>query len=101
MQGAGSDQVSQETRESPEYPPEVLHGWVGAAHQQCGFSDSSSANIVEMMAGIEARLNECLVAAASLPPGFVEEWEKSREKERRQVSALNLHDLDFDFDSKS
>ena len=80
------DGTHHETGEAQDYTPEELKEWVTKAFQQCGFIKNDSADPLTMMAAIEARLNECLLTAASLPTSFVEEWERSREKERRQVS---------------
>lgn len=69
-----------------------LQDWLSSALQQCGCSVDASQGVVPMMRMIEAKLDECLSEAALIPTTFVDEWEKSREKERRQVLTCN-HNL--------
>lgn len=64
-----------------------LHASILAAAQQCGCNDNASQSIVPIMANIEAKLDECLSASSHVPAAFIDEWEKAREKERRQVCA--------------
>lgn len=82
--GAGSLEGEAETTQAK------LNEWVSAAFQQCGFANDGSQGIVTMMTMIEGKLDACLAIGKTMPVGFVEDWEKAQEKERRQVQSVFL-----------
>jgi hypothetical protein len=68
-----------------EYSSTELRQWVTHAFKLAGFPEDAELGLVQMAAMIEGRLDEFLARTAELPQGAVEEREKAREKERRQV----------------
>ena len=67
---------------------EELAAGVSEAYECCGFSKDPSLGMVQMMTAVETRLNDCLAAAATVPPELLEAGEKVREKGRRQVHCV-------------
>lgn len=67
-----------------------MHKWVAAVYSACGRHEDSSLGVVDMMTVVEHTLASCLRKASALAPGAVEEWEKAREKDRRQVRGMKF-----------
>lgn len=67
-----------------------LNAKVTECYRICGRQEDSSVNAVAMMAFVEQALVDCLKKSSSIAPNLVEDWEKAREKERRQVLILFL-----------
>ena len=62
---------------------EELTSKVSEVYVRCGFEADSSISTLQMLANIEARLEEFLATVATMPAEFVEAQEKQQEKERR------------------
>ena len=71
--------------EEADLSAEELAAGVSEAYERCGFTRDPSLGMVQMMTAVETRLNDCLAAAAAVPPELLEAGEKAREKGRRQV----------------
>lgn len=67
-----------------------LNTWVTTAYMMCGRQEDNSMSLVAMMAAIEQTLAECLKKTTPLAAAVVEDWERAREKERRQVYSKAL-----------
>ncbi|KAJ7290867.1 hypothetical protein O6H91_Y294600 [Diphasiastrum complanatum] len=52
-------------------------------HARCGLELDSSLGTLQMLTNIEAKLEENIATLAEIPQEFIEQTEKSREKERR------------------
>ncbi len=52
---------------------------------RCGFDADASVSTIQMLTNIEVRLEECLATVDQLPRESVNDMEKAREKERRQL----------------
>merc|ERR1711907_576475 len=70
--------------ESTDEVLEKLRGWVADVYQNCGFEADAALSTLNMLANIESKMEEYLTIVDKMPPAFVEEAEKAREKERRQ-----------------
>lgn len=53
-------------------------------YRQAGFENDAKLSTLDMLRSIEAKLNELITEADALPPEYVEQAEKEREKKRRQ-----------------
>ena len=59
-------------------------------HVRCGSEGDSGLTSVQMLASLEARLEELLAASALLTPEAVLAGQKARENERRKVGKIGL-----------
>ena len=57
-------------------------------YEQCGFEADAGLSTVQMLANMEARLDELSLAVTDLSPEAVAACQRQREKERRQVCPL-------------
>ena len=60
---------------------------IAAVYEQCGFEPDGGLTTVQMLASMEARLEELSLLVADLNPDAVLTCQRLREKERRQVRA--------------
>ncbi|DBA67458.1 hypothetical protein WJX79_002798 [Trebouxia sp. C0005] len=59
---------------------------IAEVYERCGFDRDATVTTLQMLTNIETRLEEYLTLADVLPLDMVENTEKSREKDRRQVT---------------
>lgn len=57
---------------------------------KCGFDGDVGLNAVQMVAGLEAKLEEFLTATEALTPEEVTAGQRAREAARRKVSSLTV-----------
>jgi len=62
---------------------EELNKRVSDVYNRCGFDTDASLGTLQMLANVESRLEEYLSIIERLPPAYVEEAEKAKERERR------------------
>ena len=64
-------------------PLDDLTKKVGETYAKCGFDYDPTMSTVQMLTQIESKLERCLQVADEMPPAYVRESEKAREKARR------------------
>ena len=57
---------------------------------KCGLDGDAGLSLVQMVAGLEAKLEELLLASEQLTPEAVSAGQRAREAARREVSPLAL-----------
>eukprot|EP00742_Colponemidia_sp_Colp-10_P003580 GILJ01003812.1.p1 GENE.GILJ01003812.1~~GILJ01003812.1.p1 ORF type:complete len:531 (-),score=139.30 GILJ01003812.1:146-1708(-) len=61
-----------------------LDSQVAEVYQTCGFDSDANPGTIQMLANIEAKLEELLTAMDEMDPAYVAQAEKDKQKERRQ-----------------
>lgn len=85
QQNSQNDGDMRPVKEAWEVTQAELKEGLSAFFKQCGNAYNGTSGLVAMVAAMERRLDESMAAAAALPAGVAEEWQKGKEKERRQV----------------